>query len=34
MILGRISDSDSAIRFAPGTEAQPGVKGSPGTMKS
>ncbi len=26
--------SDSAIRFAPSTDGQPGVSGSPGTMKS
>ena len=34
MILGRERAADGAIRLAPGVEAQPGVSGSPGTMKS
>src|SRR5687768_6814849 len=34
MIFGSEGDSAGAIRLAPGTEAQPGVRGSPGAMKS
>ena len=34
MIFGAEAASSIGMRFAPGTEAQPGVCGSPGTMKS
>ena len=34
MIFGSEMASAAAIRFAPGTDAQPGVSGSPGTRKS
>src|SRR5207249_9586673 len=34
MIFGRETASAAAIRAAPGTDAQPGVSGSPGTRKS
>ena len=34
MIFGSETASSRGIRFAPGTDAQPGVSGSPGTMKS
>ena len=34
MILGTARDSLTSIRLAPSTEAQPGVSGSPGTIKS
>ena len=34
MILGAEIASSMGMRLAPGTEAHPGVSGSPGTMKS
>ena len=34
MIVGSDAASDSGMRFAPGSDAQPGVSGSPGTLKS
>ncbi len=34
MIFGAEIASSIGMRFAPGTEAHPGVSGSPGTMKS
>ena len=34
MIFGSETASSRGMRFAPGTDAQPGVSGSPGTMKS
>ena len=34
MILGMATASLAGIRFAPGTDAHPGVSGSPGTRKS
>ena len=32
MIFGIDTASDAGMRFAPGTDAHPGVSGSPGTM--
>ena len=34
MIVGSDTASRAAMRGAPGIDAQPGVSGSPGTMKS